>query len=188
MSRKSDVKKFNVFDVVVILLVISLIATFVYKIWVGAEKVSRRIESQYIISFECDSSYNSALKYLKDGDAVYFASNGTLLGYLSSDEENDNAAIFEIIDDIPTFADEANGTSSPDGESDLPVANELSVYNGYKTIKMGGQIAMNVDTVKVKIGGYYTIDDMNVTEGSVIKVYTDTVEFTITVKSIQRME
>ena len=187
MSRKSGIKKFNVFDIVVILLVISLIATFVYKIYVGADKISRGVASQYIISFECDSSYNSALKYLKEGDAVYFA-NGTLLGYLSPDEENDNEAIFEIIDDIPTFADEGNGTSSPDGESDLPSVSELSVYSGYKTIKMGGQIAMNVDTAKVKTGGYYSVDDMNITEGSIIKVYTDTVEFTITVKSIQRME
>lgn len=188
MSNKTSAKKFNVFDVVVILLVISLIATFVYQIYAGVDKVSGKNRSQYILSFECDSSYNSVLKYLKDGDAVFFEADGTLLGYLSPDEENENGAIFEIIDDIPTFADAEDAMAESESEGSDQSVDEASLYSNYKIIKIGGQIAMNIDTVKVKNGGYYSVGDINVTEGSVIKVYTDTVEFIITVKNIRIVE
>jgi hypothetical protein len=49
---------------------------------------------------------------------------------------------------------------------------------------MGGKLILNGEATKVKNAGYYTIGDINVTEGSIINVYTDTVEFTLKVINI----
>ena len=193
MEKKSNVKRFNVFDIVIILLVIALIATFIYRIYVGVDKISGNSESKYVMTFECDSEYANILKYLKEGDAVYFDFDGVLLGYLYAGEEDEQGAVFEIIDDIPTLAngDEGNtaGEQADVDGSSVDNTIDYSVQkNKYQIIKIGGQIRLNSETVKVKNGGYYVIGDINVTEGSVINVYTEVAEFTIIVKTISLIE
>ena len=180
-GNKSDViRRFNVFDLIVILLVIVLIASFIYRIYVGADKVSDKSVGRYAISFESDAEYNSLLNYVKEGDAVYFEHNGVLLGYLYAGDDDENGAVYELIDDIPTFAE--------DGSTDVSVESENAeiVAEGckYKKIKIAGQIRLNVDTVKVKNAGHYVIGDTNICEGRVINVYTETAVFTLTVKDI----
>lgn len=193
MAKNTSAKRFNVFDVVILLLVIALIVTFIYRIYVGVDKISGNSEAKYVMSFECDAEYANILKYLKDSDAVYFEFDGTLLGYLYAGDEDEHGAVFQIVDDIPTFANgsESSTDGTESGTESAPTDNtvDLSIQkNKYEIIKIGGQISLNSETVKVKNGGYYVIGDINVTEGSVINVYTETAEFTIMVKNISLIE
>ncbi len=184
-DNKSDViRRFNVFDLIVILLVIVLIASFVYRIYVGVDKVSDKAVGRYAINFESDSEYNSLLKYVKEGDAVYFEHSGVLLGYLYAGEDDENGAIYELIDDIPTFAEKESTDTAEEAENVELVAAGAE----YKKIKIAGQIRLNVDTVKIKNAGHYVIGDTNICEGSVINVYTEKARFTLTVKDIFILE
>lgn len=172
-------KRMNLFDVVVILLVLCLIATLVYRIYVGIDKISGQANSEYIVEFECDSEYNSLLEYVREGDAVYLASNGDLLGYIYAPGD-DHDAFYEIVDDIPTFAKDA-AEEETDLDEGAPFV--LPSYE-YDIIKIGGKIRLNSDAFKVKNGGYYVVGNVNITKGSIINVYTETAEFTLTVKDI----
>ena len=168
--KTKKIKKFNVLDVVVILLVILLIATFIYRIYVGVDKVSNQENSKYVMTFECDSEYNSLLDYLQSGEAVYLEYDGVFLGRLYADDESTKEAVYEIIDESANA-----GTGS-------------STSIEYRKIKIGGQLKLNVDAVKVKNGSYYVIGDTNITKGSVLNVYTDKAEFTITVIDISHVK
>lgn len=189
MSSKEKRKiRINIFDVVVILLVLALVVTLVLRIYSGANKLTRQADASYVMEFECESEYNSLLTYVNSGDAVYFESNGYLLGYLYADENSEHGVMYEIIDDIPTFADEAVSTDEKSEETtefDVDGVDESAVFiPSYDKIRIGGALTLNSDAIKVKNGGYYTIGEINVTEGSVINVYTDTVEFTLKVINI----
>lgn len=176
VSNKKTIRRFNVFDIIVILLVVVLIASFVYRIYVGVDKTSGQSRSKYAISFECDSEYNSLLKYVKEGDAIYFEHDGVLLGYVYAKDDSENGAIYEIIDNT------ANGSGSTGGAE----PNDAVVE--YEKVRIGGFIKLNVDAVKSKNGNHYTIGDTNISNGSVISVYTEKTTFTLTVKDIFMLE
>ena len=185
-------KKMNLFDVVVILLVLSLIATMIYRIYSGIEIGSVGADSEYVVEFECDSEYSSLLDYVSKGDSVYFVSNGDLLGYIYASDNDEYGAFYEIIDDIPTYADETADSDSTVAETEETASEEFADYvaskRSYDIVKIGGKIRLSSDAFKVKTGGYYTVGDINITKGSVISVYTENAEFTITVKDITIIE
>ena len=177
MKKAKTIRRFNVFDVIVILLVIVLIASFVYRIYVGVDKIpGQSSRAKYAISFECDAEYNSLLEYIQAGDAVYFDHDGTLLGYLYARDDNEGGAVYEITGTTPDTVE-----SAEDVEADDTVVE-------YEKIKIGGSIKLNVDTVKAKNGNHYVIGDTNISNGSVIKVYTEKATFTITVKDVYILE
>ena len=175
-NKTKAIRKFNVFDIIVILLIIVLIASFVYRIYVGVDKISSQSRAKYAISFECDSEYNSLLKYIKEGDAVYFEHDGTLLGYIYTKDDSENGPIYELVDDNLNSDESTEKT-----ESDTSIVE-------YEKIQLGGFIKLNVDTVKAKNANHYVIADTNVSKGSVINVYTEKATFTITVKNIFVLE
>ena len=193
MSGKEKKKiRINIFDVVVILLVVALMVTLVFRIYSGANKFSRQAEATYVLEFECDSEYNSLLYYVSEGDTVYFVSNGDILGYLHADENSERGVMYEIVDDIPTFAEETVSTDV-EPEEDMEITDEdieesAIINSSYRKIKIGGKLTLNSEAVKVKTGGYYTVGDINVTEGSIINVYTDNAEFTLKVISISVLD
>ena len=166
-QKTKTMRKFNVFDIIIILLIIVLIASFAYRIYAGVDKISGQSRAKYAISFECDSEYNSLLKYIKEGDAVYFEHDGVLLGYMYAKEDSEDGAIYEISDDT---------------QGGAKVATE------YEKVKLGGYIKLNVDTVKAKNANHYVITDTNISKGSVINVYTEKAVFTITVKDVFILE
>ena len=193
MSVKEKKKiHINIFDVVVILLVVALLVTLIFRIYSGANKFSRKAEATYVLEFECDSEYNSLLNYVNEGDAVYFVSNGDVLGYLYADENGEIGVMYEILDDIIALAEE---TVPNDNEPEENIGIEVegveesaAVNSSYRKIKIGGRLTLSSEAVKVKTGGYYTVGDINVTEGSIINVYTDTTEFTLKVISISVLD
>ena len=185
-------KKMNLFDVVVILLVLSLIATVIYRIYSGIDVGFTKTDSQYVVEFECDSEYSSLLNYVKEGDSVYFVSNGDLFGYIYASYNDERGAFYEIIDDIPTYAEEILESDSDVADTEEAADEALADYafptRLYDTVKIGGKIRLSGDAFKVRTGGYYTIGDINITKGSVISVYTENAEFTVTVKDITIIE
>ena len=190
--REKKKIRINIFDVVVVLLVVALLVTLVFRIYSGASKFSRKSEATYVLEFECDSEYNSLLNYVSEGDTVYFVSNGDILGYLYSDENGERGAMYEIIDDIVALAEETvpndNEVEEEIGIAVEGVEESAVIISSYRKIKIGGRLTLNSEAIKVKTGGYYTVGDINVTEGSVINVYTDTAEFTLKVISISVLD
>lgn len=176
-KNKAERKRINAFDVVIILLLICLVATFGYRTYVGVTDGSNRNVSEYVIEFEAEGC-NSVASYIKQGDAVYLAVNGEVLGYIYIGEEDDHGPVY-IIADVETEAPEEESESTGDDAD--------AVEDGfikYKNVIFGGKIRLGNDTVKVKNGNYYTVGGINVTRGSVIEVYTEKAVFTITVKTI----
>ena len=168
MSGKAKKAKIrlNVIDVMIILLVVALIATVVYRVYTGVTEKTSNKGSKYTVTFECDAEYKSMLKYLAAGQAVYFESDGKLLGYLDDPDPDDSVgAIYEH-----------EPISAPVGTGE------------YKKTSMRGQLRLNPEAVKVKSGGYYAIGERNITEGSTIEVYTNEASFTLTVLSVSAIE
>ncbi len=158
--------RLNVIDVMIILLVVALIATVVYRVYTGVTEKTTNKGSKYTVTFECDSEYKSMLKYLASGQAVYFESDGRLLGYL--DDPNTDDSVGAVYEHEPISATVGTGE--------------------YKKTSMRGQLRLNPEAVKVKTGGYYAIGERNITEGSKIDVYTNETCFTLTVLSISAIE
>ena len=159
------------------MLLICLVATFAYRTYVGVTDGSNRNVSEYVIEFEAEDC-NSITSYLAQGDAVYLSVNGEVLGYIYIGEEDYHGPVY-VITDAETEVPEEDSEST--GDEDDAVENE---FNKYKDVKFGGKIRLGNDTVKVKNGNYYTVGGINITRGSVIKVYTEKAVFTITVKNI----
>ena len=63
-------RKINVIDVIIILLVLALIGTGVYKVYSEITKGTSSKQGNYVVTFECDSEFKNLVKYLKSGDAV----------------------------------------------------------------------------------------------------------------------
>ena len=206
MAKNHKIKnKLNAFDIAVILLLIALVATVLYQMFVTVSETNSQSRAKYIMEFECEEEYDSLLRYVKEGDAVYFA-NGSLLGFMYANEDYENGAIYTIVDDIPSFADapetedsdvegseeESSEIENSDGQQTLNNSINIDVQEQpdvfYNLIKLGGQIKLNVNTVRYKSGDYYTIGDTNITEGSVINVYTDKTEFTLKIVNITIVE
>ncbi len=215
MNRKvKEKRKINPFDVIVIILIVCLLFTFAYRIYVGVADESHRNEIKYVMEFECEEEYDSLLDHLSEGDAVYFAADGKLLGYLYAGEDGERGAVYGIVSDIPTFAGDGEldipqlnagenetGSADTDTEPESDDESDESAYetessaaepNGastpYEKIKLGGTIRLNIETVRVKSGNYYSIEDTNFVEGSVIEVYTDKAVFTLKVVNITIVE
>lgn len=163
-DNKKARRKINVIDVVIILLVLALIGTAVYKVFTEISKKQLVKHSKYIVTFECDEEYNSLIKHLKSGDAVYFSANGTLLGYIYDAPGDEKGAVYELV----------SGEEALDADGD-------SVY---EKVRLGGMMKLASNAVKVKNGAYYTVENVNISKGSTIKVYTEKAVFTLTVKDI----
>ncbi len=152
---------FNVLDVFIILLVVILIASVVYKIYQNSQKDAKQDNPVYTVVFECED-YESLASYLLDGEEVYIRSSGELLGYIHKSGEIVGSYALVAIDD-------ADGEDAPSPEL-------------YDRRRFEGKLKLNGNTKKSREGNYYVLEDLNLTVGSKIEVYTEDTEFTITIK------
>ena len=164
-TKKS--RRINVIDIIVILLVLALIATAVFKIYSEITNGASNKQGNYIVTFECDSEYRELMSYLKSGTAVYLVSNGTLIGYLYDAPGDELGAVYEIESVEEGAAEAENESSDP-----------------YEKIRFGGSLKLASNAVKSKTGNYYTVEDRNISVGTTLNVYTEKAVFTLTVKSI----
>ncbi len=159
ITRKNKTR-FNVIDVVIVLLVLALIGTAAYRIYGEVTKNTSSKQSNCILTFEYTGTSESILGYLKAGDAVYLSKDGTLLGYLyDATPDDDNGAVYRVTDT------EAEGIEKT-------------------TVKLRGSIKLSVDAHKAQGGGYYVINGTNITEGGKIEIYTENTEMNIQIKSL----
>ena len=164
MSEKTKKRvRLNVIDVLVIILVIALIATVVYRLYTGIDNKISPASSKYVITFEADDQYNSLTEYLSNGKAVYFASNGQLLGKMYTPSGKSAPAC--IVED---------DAASDQRQNDFT----------YEKVCIEGYMKMSSEAIKSTSGEHYSIGEINVTVGSRIDVYTNETVFTLTVKSI----
>ena len=158
--KKRD-KKITALDVVIVLLIIGLLATFAYRVYDGIADPGFKKNSKYTLAFVCNDEYNSIAKYLEDGEAVYIASTGELLGNLYAKKAGE-----------PVIA--VSG-GSDDGETDETL---------YEKVTLSGNLKLNADADAISAGNYYTVGGINIVGGSTIEVYTEDTVFTLTVASI----
>ena len=156
MGGKKTKKKINVIDVIIILLVLALIATIVFNVYNKLSDSPSDKHGKYKMTFECDEEYNSLVKHLKVGDEVYFYETGTLIGHIQS---------------VPNYVLLLNdGGQSEYGKAHI---NE-------------GSIRLASSAKQSDKGDFYTIEDIIISNGSKIKVYTEKAVFTLTVKDISK--
>ena len=162
MANASRKRRINVIDVLIIMLVLALLATVGYRIYDQVTDNSGDKKSDLVVLFESGEEYRAILGALNEGDKVYLCSDGTLLGFLYDNAEDDLAAIYEL--------DSGNGAEG--------------IADAYERIRFGGMIELSAQANEAENGGYVVIGNRNISVGSEIEVYTEKATFTITVKSI----
>ena len=172
VKNKKD-KKITALDVVIVLLIIGLLATFAYRVYDGVADPAFDEDSKYSVEFVCEEEYNSIAKYLENGEAVYLASTGELLGNLYVKKAGE--PVISVIGGSSQPETDAEGS---DG-ADETVAEEL-----YEKVALSGHLKLNADATAVSTAGYYTIGNFNLTGGSEIEVYTEDTVFTLKIVSI----
>ncbi len=180
MKKTKERKKINAFDVVVILLLVCLAATFGYRIYAGidADNPNNNVV-KYIVEFECDDEYDSLLAYLDTGDAVYFGEN-KLFGFLYTEDGSEEGPLSVISDNTDYGA-----VYTLEG---ISAANASSFQKVYNRVKLTGKLSLNSEATRIRAGDYYSVGGRNIREGSEIEVYTDTAEFTLTVTRITAVD
>lgn len=197
ISGKKNQAKINALDIFVIFLVLCLIFTLAYRIYKGAAQSRENDKASFVLSFDCEESIDSIMRYVKDGDSVYISSSGELLGYIV--KRNDGQyALYER----DTHAEETQTeqtTASPeytyesgsgninnaleDGYGPFPdqMKEDESIY---RMVKLSGSIDLNGNIRKSVNGNYYVLGGENITVGGRLTVHTDNTEFVITITEI----
>lgn len=173
-KQKKSGKRITAFDIMVILLVLCLVATVVYRVYTETTNDKAGVTSKYVIEFECED-YDSLARYLLDEEDVYLSSNGRLLGELYKNWNEPQAISVEYLETEST----EQTTSGKDAQS---AEDETSV--SYKMAKMTGKLRLNTEVTASKEGTYYSLGEINFSKGSVINVYTEDAEFTITITNV----
>lgn len=180
MKKKRD-KRVSALDVVIVLLIIGLIAAFAYRVYDGIADPVFKKSSQYTVSFVCDEEYNSVAKYLSDGEAVYIASTGELLGNLYAKKAGE--PVITVSGGTPEIQPDAGTETGTDAGTGEEVATE-SQEPLYEKVVLSGNLKLSADAEMVSAGNYYTVGGINIVGGSVIEVYTEDAVFTLTVAAI----
>lgn len=163
-NNKKNRVKINAFDIFLVLLVICLIGTLVFRIYNGISEDKNSYNNEYVLTFACDGEYDSIIKYVNEGDAVYLRS-GELLGYIGIPEGSEAP--------LNILSDESQEKSSVSAN-----------VQTFELVSFTGAIKMNGNAKKAAKGNYYVIGDENIIEGAVFTVHTTETEFTISVVSI----
>lgn len=155
---RKERKGLNVVDVVIILLVVGLLGTAGYRIYTDLSSGDPGKQSNITVTFEAEVENEGIVNYLPVGEVVYFTSNNTRLGNLYDANPDDGLGAVWVV-----------GT------------------NEYGKIILNGTLRLAADAYKAQDGGYYVIDDRNITVGGKIDVYTDKAVLNITVKGIEEV-
>lgn len=157
-SNNKTKKRINVIDVIIILLVLALIGTVVYRVYSVINDGSSKKGSNYIVTFECDSEYNTMIEYLTNGKAVYLVSNKSLLGYIYDDPDDNESAVYELVSDLPESTERDSEGADANTESESETATEAKVVDVYQKVRLSGKLKLSSEAAKAKDGDYYTIN------------------------------
>lgn len=174
-NNKKNRMKINAFDIFLVLLVLCLIGTLAFRIYNGVSEDKNSYNNHYVITFACDGEYDSLIKYVKDGDAVYLRS-GELLGYITFSETNKG--------NIPL---ETMPLENPDDEQQTLAEGVDEGTKKLEFVKFIGAIKMNGNAKKAAKGNYYIIGEDNIIEGAVYTVHTTEAEFTVTIVGVKEI-
>lgn len=170
MNNKKSKVKINAFDIFVILLVLCLLATVIFKIYSSAAKDDNAKNSEITMSFKCEGEYNSLIKYLNSGDEVYLES-GELLGYIYKSPDSEDLFVVTVREENELESGAQIAPKNVDGDK----------VTTYEKIDFSGNIKLNGNAVKSGKGNYFTIGSDNITVGGKLNLHTKRAEFTITV-------
>lgn len=181
-SKKAK-KRVNPFDVIIVLLVLCLLATFGFRIYNGVATKNDSNVSDYILTFECNGKVNSLGEYLDAGTPVYLSANKEILGYIYEGKDAVKVTVLteaetEAATEFVTSADVESEIDTTEAETEKPLE--------YKKADIEGKIRLSANVNVYSGGVYYSIGDINFAPGSVLKIYTEEATFTVTVKSIAK--
>ena len=190
-------RKINAFDIFVIFLVLCLLGTLIFRMYRGVARERNNEKAEFIMQFDCDEGFDSMSEYVKEGDRVYLSSSGTLLGYIIKDSENTGNALYEnntvvteqTSESASENAEEAGTDTDRLNSADSEKNEELTTMDmSYNVVSLSGEMRLNGNLQRSSGGNYFVLEDVNITVGSRLTVYTDNVEFTITVVDIREIE
>ena len=170
-EKKINGKRINAFDVMIILLVVCLVAALGYRIYTGVSDPDVGKTSDFVVEFECNDVYNSLAEYIDEGEQVYIAKNGLLLGSIYVDKKG--GAPIEFV----TEEEEVEVTETDTGET-------VEQEKLYEKVDVKGKLRLNPDAIMSELGNHFTIEGFGFAVGSEIEVYTADAVFTLKVTSI----
>ena len=173
VKEKREHRRLNVFDIMLILLMLCLVVTLGYRVYRGVSSPDVVKNSKYVVEFECEGVYNSLADYIDNEEIVYFKNSGEVFGRIYMGKGDLNA--LEILTDAVT----------PEPEEESSVVEEES---SYEKVTARGKLKLNADAIEVEEGHYFTVGEIGFTVGSVIEVYTDDAVFTLKITGIQAIE
>ena len=116
-NEKKAKRRVNPFDVMIVLLVLCLIATFIYRVYNGVSNKNDNSVSEYVLTFECDGKINSIGDYLDEGTPVYLLTSKELLGYMCGGDD-------EVKVTVLTEAETGTETETESGADDASIETE----------------------------------------------------------------
>lgn len=173
---KKTKKRINPFDVVIVLLILCLLATFGYRIYKGVEDKSDSKTSNYVLTFHCTENVDSLAEYLEKGTAVYLYANDEILGYMYDGKDH---VTVSVITEGETQADSEIESDGKSGEI---------ARSPYHRAEIHGKIHLSEDVQVYNNGVYYSVGDVNFAPGSKLAVFTEETIFTIVVDSITQID
>lgn len=178
--------KLNAFDIFVFLLVLCLIASVGYKIYASLTEEKNSKNASIYLHYECDGEYNSVMRYLNDGDALYLES-GELLGYIT---QVGNDGMFTLVTSDTVTEETITEVPSEAVNGDMQAENTEIIKEGYtyESVKFKGVLKLNGNAIKSNKGSYYKIGDRLISVGGVLLVHTEKTEFSITVSELSEID
>lgn len=170
-SKKRVLRRGNVLDFAIVLLLIAAVATIGYRYYRSNGAAGEENFKQVVIVYEVEQAPATMAQAVKPVQEIYLQNTKTLLGTaldISVQQEDDT--VFEVTKILGESVDE-------DG-------NPIEVEMPYVDLVGGVWCAGTVD----ENGTFFLDGNTPITPGQRITVYTETVEFTLTVVTISTLE
>lgn len=177
-GEKKAKRRINPFDIVIILLVLCLLATFGYRIYKGVEDKSDSKTSKYVLTFYCAENVNSLADYLDKGTPIYLSANNEILGYVYDGKDAISVSL---------ITEGASETETDESTEALESTSEIEKVP-YNSAEIRGKIHLSEDVKVYSNGVYYSIGDVNFAVGSKLAVFTEETVFTIVIESITQID
>lgn len=160
MARIKPVEKtrFNVFDILIILIVVACIAALILRLYVfNNEALTKKAEVKFSVNNVMQSTSEEMLESIQNGTVLYLSSNEEVIGYVT-DIKAERSTV---------FAEDEDG-------------NQIEVYHPTNWNVYGTAVLYGTSGDL----GFYVNGTMRAEINSVVSVFTSRVQFEMTLTSI----
>lgn len=160
MAKNKPVEKsrFNVFDILIILIVVACITALILRIYVfNGVALNKKVEVSFSVNNVMQSTADEMLKSIQNGTSLYLTSNNEIIGYIT-DIRSERSTV---------FVEDENG-------------NQVEVFHPTNWNVTGTAVIYGTEGDL----GFYVNGTTRAEINSVVYVYTTRVQFEMTLTSI----